>query len=62
MDTDVARLRERAVHLLAIALRAREHGQTAIAEELTQFAAEVFDHVADIERGRTSVTTKRGMG
>lgn len=49
MDSNVARLRERADHLFAIALRAQERGQTAIAEELTQLAAEVLDMAADIE-------------
>ena len=62
MDGNVARLHERAVHLFAIALRAREHGQTAVAEELTQLAAEVLDHAADIEHSGTSVTVRRGIG
>ena len=61
MDTDVTRLRERAVRLLAIAHRAREHGQTAIAEELTQLAAEGLDHAVDIEHSG-AVTIRRGIG
>jgi hypothetical protein len=62
MGRDVAQLRERADHLFAIALRARERGQIAVAEELTQLAAEVLDHAADIEHSGTSVTVRRGIG
>ena len=58
MDSDVTRLRERAVRLFAIALRAREHGQTAVAEELTQLAAEVLDRAADIGCSGTSVVSR----
>lgn len=62
MDSDVARLRKRADHLFAIALRAREQGQIAVAEELTGLAAEVLDQAADIEHSGASITVRRGIG
>jgi hypothetical protein len=62
MDGNVVRLRERADHLFAIALRAREHGQTAVAAELTELAVEVLDQAADIEHSGASVTVRRGIG
>ena len=62
MDSDVARLRERADHLFAIALRAREHGQTVVAEELTELATEVLDQAADIEHSGVSVAIRGGIG
>ncbi len=37
-------LRERAAHLLALALRAHEHGQTTVADELTEMALKDLTH------------------
>jgi hypothetical protein len=62
MGNDVARLRERADHLLAIALRARERGQNAVAEELAELAAEMIDQAADIEHSGAAAIVRRGIG
>lgn len=62
MNTDPSGLRERADRLFAIALRARERGQIAIAEELTQLASEALDLAADIEHCGTVVAIRRGIG
>jgi hypothetical protein len=62
MGSDAVRLRQRADHLFAIALRAREHGQTAVAEELAELAAEALDQAADVEHSGTSVAITRGIG
>ncbi len=45
----VTELRERAARLLALALRAQEHGQAMVAEELTELASEDLTHVEQID-------------
>jgi hypothetical protein len=61
-DGEAARLRERADCLFSIAFRAREHGQTAIAEELAQLASEALDQAADVEHCGTADNIRRGIG
>jgi hypothetical protein len=48
-------LRERATHLFAMALVAREKGQNAYADELTKLAADVLDEAkaAALKQGIT---------
>lgn len=62
MDNNVVRLRERAEHLMALAVRARGYGQIAISEEFTQLATETLDRAADVEHGGISETIRRGIG
>ncbi len=53
---NVTQLRERAAQLLALALRAHEHGQTTVADELTEMAlkdltlADLIGHYTDQPR------------
>ncbi len=42
--SNVTQLRERAAQLLALALRAQEHGQTIVADELTEMALKDLTH------------------
>ncbi len=48
---NVAQLRERAAQLLALALRAHEHGQATVADELTEMALKNLTH-AEVINGR----------
>ena len=45
-DTD--QLRARATRLFALALKARDEGKTAYADELTKLASEAFDQATEI--------------
>lgn len=47
--SDNERRRERAARLLAIALKARENGQSQYADKLTQLASDALDEPAPIE-------------
>ncbi len=49
VDEDAVRLRERAARLLALAMRAQEHGQTSVSMELTTLASDILAHAEDIE-------------
>jgi hypothetical protein len=48
--SDADQLRNRATHLLALALKARDDGHTHYAEEPTKFASEAFDQATDMEQ------------
>jgi hypothetical protein len=56
MEADIAQLRDRAVHLFALALVADKRGQVAVSDELMDLAVEALNHAEDIERrsGRPS--------
>ena len=48
---DAARLRDRAMRLLALALRAREGGNVDVANDIALLASEVFNQADELERG-----------
>ena len=48
--SDADQLRARATRLFALALKARDEGKTAYADELTKLASEAFDQATEIER------------
>ena len=50
MSDDSDKIRIRATRLFALALKAREEGQSHFAEELTRLAAEAFDQATQMER------------
>jgi hypothetical protein len=47
---DADRLRDRAIRLFALALKAQENGNGQFADQLTQMANEVLAHAEEIER------------
>ena len=47
-DTD--RIRNRAIRLLALALKAREDGRSEDFDQLTQLAMDAFTHAEEMER------------
>jgi hypothetical protein len=48
-EDHAASMRDRAARLLAVALKARDGGNDAYADELTRLAAEAIDEAADLE-------------
>src|SRR6202034_2922938 len=55
-EDHAASMRDRATRLLAAALKARDDGNDAYAEELTRLASEAIDEAADIEKAPTQAT------
>jgi hypothetical protein len=49
-------MRDRAARLLAVALKARDDGNDAYAEELTRLASEAIDEAADLENAPADTT------
>jgi hypothetical protein len=49
-------MRDRAARLLAVALKARDDGNDAYAEELTRLASEAIDEAADLENAPAQTT------
>jgi hypothetical protein len=47
-DTD--RIRNRAIHLFAMALKAREDGHSEYSDRLTQLAMDALTHAEEMER------------
>jgi hypothetical protein len=52
-EDHAALMRDRAARLLAVALKARDDGNDAYAEELTRLASEAIDEAADLENAPT---------
>jgi hypothetical protein len=48
-EDHAASMRDRAARLLAVALKARDDGNDAYADELTRLASEAIDEAADLE-------------
>jgi hypothetical protein len=59
--TDAGQLRNRATHLLALALKTRDDGHTHYADELTQLASEAFEQATDMERRGPNPVTPPGQ-
>jgi hypothetical protein len=55
-EDHAASMRDRATRLFAAALKARDDGNDAYAEELTRLASEAIDEAADIEKAPTQAT------
>lgn len=53
--SDADQLRARATRLFALALKARDEGKTAYADELTKLASEAFDQATEIERPSSAI-------
>jgi hypothetical protein len=55
-EDHAASMRDRAARLLAVALKARDDGNEAYAEELTRLASEAIDEAADLENAPAGIT------
>jgi hypothetical protein len=54
--SDADQPRARATRLFALALKARDEGKTASADELTKLASEAFDQATEIERRSDAIS------
>ena len=59
-DTD--RIRDRAVHLFAMALKAREDGRSEDFDRLTQLAMDAFTHAEEMELGSSQAADTSASG
>ncbi len=50
MMGDADRLRDRATHVLALAIMAREQGHVEYSERLTQLASEILVHAEEMQQ------------